>query len=74
MLSVTGIYDGKNIYPVDTINEHRKYKVIITFVEELEALEVEQLHLRDFGNNASLAFWDEPAEDVYQDYLLKPKK
>jgi len=74
MLSVTGIYDGKNIYPVDTIKDKRKYKVIITFVEELNSTEADELSLRNFGtNNAALDFWDNPQEDIYQDYLPKIK-
>jgi len=75
MLSITGIYDGKSIYPVEAINEHRNYKVIITFVEELNHSEAEALKLRYFGfNNPALDFWDNPEEDIYQDYLTtKPK-
>ncbi len=75
MLSVTGIYDGKNILLTDAINEKKKYKVIITFVEELTNSETEEIHLRNFGtNNAGFGFWDNPSEDIYQDYLPKPKK
>ncbi len=74
MLSVTGIYDGKSIYPVEAINEHRNYKVIITFVEELNDEETEGLKLRNFGmNNQSFEFWQNPGEDIYQDYLTGTK-
>lgn len=73
MLSITGIYDGKSIYPVEAISDRRNYKVIITFVEELNNAETEELRLRNFGaNNPSLAFWTNPEEDIYQDYLIKP--
>ena len=72
MLSVTGIYDGKSIFPTEVIHEQRKYKVIITFVEELDNTESEELSLRNFGvNNASLEFWNDPKEDIYQDYLIQ---
>jgi len=75
MLSVTGIYDGKNIYPVDAIKDKRKYKVIITFVEELDTVEAEQLSLRNFGtSNTALGFWSNPQEDIYRDYLPKSDK
>ncbi len=75
MLSVAGIYDGKNIYPIDAIKEKRKYKVIITFVEELNNAETDELSLRNFGTtNAALGFWDNPSEDIYQDYLPKSSK
>jgi len=70
MLSVTGIYDGKNIYPVHAIKDNRKYKVIITFVEELDNVQTEKLNIRNFGtNNSSLEFWNNPDEDIYQDFL-----
>ena len=73
MLSVTGIYDGKNIYPLNAINERKKYKVIITFVEELENTTTEDSDIRNFGaSHASLEFWDNPGEDIYQDYLTTP--
>ena len=53
----------------------KKYKVMITFVEELENTESEESDIRIFGtNHASLAFWDDPKEDIYQDYLTVPYK
>ncbi len=75
MLSVAGIYDGKNIRPLSEINDRKRYKVIITFVEELEGTETEDADIRNFGtSHASLDFWDNPKEDIYHDYLTKPKK
>ena len=74
MLSVPGIYDGKSIYPTSTINDTKKYKVIITFVEELDKTESEEVDIRNFGaNHSSLSFWNNPAEDIYQDYLTLPE-
>ena len=74
MLSVTGIYDGKSIFPTEVLHEQRKYKVIITFVEELNNVESEDLNIRNFGtNNPALDFWNDPKEDIYQDYLNTPK-
>ncbi len=74
MLSVPGIYDGEKIFPTEAIQDHRKYKVIITFVEELDANEYDETNLRNFGANSSaMGFWNNPEEDIYQDYL-KAKK
>ena len=74
MLSVTGIYDGKSIYPTEAISDKKKYKVIITFVEELDSTESENLAMRNFGKHSSaFDFWNDPNEDIYQDYLDKPK-
>ena len=73
MLSVTGIYDGKSIFPTTVINDSKKYKVIITFVEELDNEAAEELNLREFGmNHSALAFWNDHKEDIYQDYLTPP--
>ena len=72
MLSVPGIYDGRSIYLTDAINDTKKYKVIITFVEELGKTESEELDERNFGaDHSSLGFWDNPAEDIYQDFHVR---
>ena len=74
MLSIQGIYDGKKVYPIEKIKETKKYKVIITFVEELNAGEEENL-IRDFGENSSaFSFWENKEEDIYQDYLISSLK
>lgn len=69
MLSVKGIYDGKKILFTESINDAKKYKVIITFLEEIS--DEEEKQLRGFGanTNSALDFWNNPEEDVYQDYL-----
>ncbi len=73
MISVKGIYDGKKVYPTEAIKGTKKYKVIITFVEEIN--ENEEKDIRFFGANtdAALEFWDSPEEDIYQDYLTPSK-
>ena len=73
MLSVSGIYDGKSIYPTNVITDKKKYKVIITFVEELDKVAAEEVDIRNFGaSHSSLDFWNNPEEDIYQDYLTAP--
>jgi hypothetical protein len=74
MLSIKGIYDGKKVYPTEAIKDTKKYKVIITFVEEIT--ENEEESLRSFGThtNAALEFWNNPEEDIYQDYLTTSTK
>lgn len=74
MFSVPGIYDGKNIYPIEKIKENKKYKVIITFVEELDPIQEESL-IRDFGADSyAFSFWESKEEDIYQDYLNSSKR
>ena len=74
MVSFKGIYDGKKVYPTEPIRENKKYKVIITFVEEI-INDQDDSTIRDFGSppQAALEFWDNAREDIYQDYLLPIK-
>lgn len=67
MLAVKGIYDGKSVKLLDKLTDRRKYKVVVTFLEEIEATDDE---LRDFTSQTSgLNFWNDPREDIYQDFL-----
>jgi len=67
MLAVHGIYDGKSVKITDRITEKKKYKVVVTFIEELQEFDNE---LRDFSAQTSgLEFWEDSREDIYQDYL-----
>jgi hypothetical protein len=67
MLVVNGIYDGKSVRITDKITEKKKYKVVITFIEELHQYEDD---FRDFAAQTNgLDFLEDPREDFYQDYL-----
>ncbi|MGD9556337.1 MAG: hypothetical protein AB7V25_04925 [Mangrovibacterium sp.] len=67
MLAVNGIYDGKSVLITDKINEKKKYRVVVTFIEELDQLDKDT---RDFSAQTSgLVFWNNEREDLYQDYL-----
>lgn len=71
MLAVNGIYDGKNILLTEKVTEKRKYRVVVTFIEELEQTDDV---VRDFSSQTKgLEFWEDEREDVYQDYLKKTK-
>ena len=68
MLAIKGIYDGKTIKPLEKLPKDKKFKVVIMFVEELDGEE----QLRDFSAQATaFTFWNNPKEDIYQDYLAK---
>ncbi len=74
MIAVKGIYDGNGIQLLEKINNRKRYKVIITFVEELEGSR-EESELRNFSaQTKGLEFWNDAGEDIYQDYLTKPKR
>lgn len=69
MLAVRGIYDGKSVKLLDKLTVRKKYKVVVTFLEEIEPTDDE---LRDFTSQTSgLDFWEDPREDIYQDFLKR---
>ena len=72
MLSVNGIFDGKVVRITDKITEKRKYKVVVTFIEEIQP---DDKVLRDFSaQTTGLDFLEDPREDIYQDYLTPKSK
>ncbi len=67
MFAVRGIYDGGQIKITDRISEKKKYKVIVTFIEEIPT---DENDVREFTSQTeSFDFWEDTAEDIYQDYL-----
>ncbi|MBI4535341.1 MAG: hypothetical protein HY708_03620 [Ignavibacteriae bacterium] len=69
MLTVKGIYDGKQIRPLKKLSLKKKYKVVITFLEEIE----DSSGIRAFTSQSEgFSFWEDEREDIYQD-LLKRK-
>lgn len=71
MFSARGIYDGKSVKITDKISEKKKYKVVVTFIEELQE---DDMDIRDFSAQTSgLDFWENSKEGQYQDYL-NPKE
>jgi hypothetical protein len=68
MIAVNGIYDGKVVKITDKITEKKKFKVVITFIEEIQQNDSD---LRDFSAQTNgLDFWNDSREDLYQDYLI----
>jgi hypothetical protein len=72
MLAVHGIYDGKTVKITDRITEKKKYKVVVTFIEELQQVDND---LRNFSaQTKGLDFWEDSREDIYQDYITSKSK
>lgn len=68
MLSVKGIYDGERIRSLEKLPVKKKYKVVITFLEELEDDE----EIRGFTSQSeAFSFWEDEREDIYQDLLTR---
>ncbi len=73
MLSVKGIYEGGQIKLLEKVQSRKRSKVIITFIEENPRGEDEKL--RSFASNTeAMSFWDNDAENIYQDLIPKVKK
>lgn len=71
MLAIKGIYDGKKIIPLEALPENKKYKILITFLEEFDNDE----EIRDFSSQSdAFSFWNDEKENIYQDYILGDKK
>lgn len=67
MFAVKGIYDGKSVKLVEKLTDHRKYKVVVTFLEEIESTNED---FKEFVSQATrLNFWKDDREDIYQDFL-----
>jgi hypothetical protein len=72
MIAVHGIYDGKAVKITDKITEKKKFKVVVTFIEEIQQFDKD---LRDFSaQTTGLDFWNDSKEDIYQDYLTPKSK
>lgn len=66
MQTIEGFFDGKTFIPLEKVPVSKKYKVIITFVEEIDEAE----ELRNLSSQTdSFEFWNDEREDIYQDYL-----
>jgi hypothetical protein len=67
MQTIEGIFDGETFIALEKVPVKNKYRVIITFVEEIDESE----EIRDLAAQTdSFDFWDSENEDIYQDYLL----
>jgi hypothetical protein len=68
MLTVKGIYNGKDFVALETFPQNKNFKVMITFVEEIdEKEEVWQFS----AQSDAFSFWNDEREDLYQDILKK---
>ncbi len=71
VIAVKGIYDGNNVQLLGKKPTTKKYKVVVTFVEELD----EHEDIRTFASRTTgLEFWNDEREDLYQDFLPKSKR
>jgi hypothetical protein len=67
MVAIKGIYDGTAIVPLGKLPKGKKFKVIITFIEEITDEEEE---IRAFSTQSeAFGFWESEEEDLYQDFL-----
>ena len=68
MKAIKGILENGHIIPLEKFPKNKKFKVIITILEELN----EEEDLRNFtSQDEAFSFWENNKEDLYQDYLNK---
>ncbi len=68
MVSIKGIYDGKQIQLLGKPPSNSRYKVLVTFLETVG----DDAEVRDFASQTdAFDFWNDEREDLYQDYLKK---
>jgi hypothetical protein len=68
MLAVRGIFNGLNIQLLEKVEIKANTMVVVTFLEEVNP----EYELRDMTSKPSgFQFWENPAEDIYQDYFEK---
>lgn len=68
MRAIKGIFDGENFIALENFPKKKKYKVVITFIEEIDNDE----EIRSFSAQTNaLSFWENEGEDLYQEYLVK---
>ena len=73
MLSVKGIYEEGQVKLLEKVQSRKRSKVIITFIEENPGSENETI--RSFASNTdAMPFWNNDAENIYQDLIPKMKK
>lgn len=71
MIAIKGIFDGKKVIPLESLPENKKYKVLITLMEEYESDE----EIRNFTSQEdAFSFWNNEKENIYQDYIVRDKK
>ncbi|MEM6299520.1 MAG: hypothetical protein AAF740_12600 [Bacteroidota bacterium] len=71
MFVIRGIYDGEKFTPLEPFPNDKRYRVLITFLEEDNN---EEKELRNFSSqDDGLEFWHDEREDLYQDYLPDKK-
>ena len=71
MIAIKGIYDGKKVIPLEPLPENKKYKILITLLEEFDSNE----EIRGFTSQEdAFSFWYNEKENIYQNYILRDKK
>jgi len=66
--TIEGIYDGKDIFPLEEIQTKSKYRVIITFLEEIEEPDgFEDLKLH--SEKVFQKLWENEDNEIWASYL-----
>jgi hypothetical protein len=70
MVAVKGIFNGQSIQLLEKVNAKPNTIVVVTFLEE----DNNEEDIREMTTQSNgFEFWNNVAEDIYQDYLEKPE-
>ena len=70
MVAVKGIFDGRVIQLLEKVEAKPNARVVVTFMDD----DVVEDGLRDMvASPNDFDFWNDPREDVYQDFMAKEK-
>lgn len=68
MLAIKGIYDGNSIILLDKVDIQSKRNVIVTFLDDINDTEMDEIRIMSSTTNG-FEFWSDENEDLYQEYL-----
>jgi len=71
MLAVKGIFDGQKVHLLEKVTETKKFKVVVTFIEEVADGEDISVIREYAADEPAFSFWQDSGENLYQDYLKK---
>ena len=68
LLTIQGIYDGKNIVPLKNIKVKDQYRIIINFLDKIEPTEgIENLRLH--SEKVFEKLWENENDEIWNSYL-----
>lgn len=65
LMTIEGIYDGKDIHPFGKIKTRKRHRVLITFLEEVDDF----ADLKKHSEKVFAKLWKNEDDDLWNSYL-----